>query len=138
VPGYEPTSRVNDPADVAFVRHQVADIRRRLQTFDPGPSGWGIIHADPQVLNIHFTDDDQITIFDFDLCAYGWRAYDLAYYYTRIPEHLRASAIDGYQSIRLLTQAEHDMLPTLGRAAWIWEGLQSQNLIARLTNPYLP
>ena len=95
------------------------------------------MHGDVQGLNHNFTTDGEITWFDFDLCGYSWRAYDIAYYYTRIPGPVRAPVIDGYEAVRPLTDAEHDMLPTLGKLAWIREGLRSKDLVKRLHQPYL-
>ena len=125
------------PSDVEYIRTQIADIRQRLRAFDAGPGGWGIVHGDVQPLNHHLTDDGHITWLDFDLCGYGWRAYDIAYYYTRIPEPVRAPVIQGYKSIRPLSPAEHEMLPTMGRLAWIREGDQSKQLVKHLHNPYM-
>lgn len=119
-----------------FVRRHIAEIRRRLSEFDPGPTGWGIIHGDVQELNYHF-HEDRITFLDFDLCGYGWRAYDVAYYYTRIPKYQRGALIRGYESVRPLSPAEHEMLPTFGRLAWIREGCQSQGLVYRTRRPYM-
>lgn len=133
----EPSLQRDDPADVAFVEENIADIRRRIRTFDPGPGGWGVVHGDVQSLNIHFTGDDQITFLDFDLCGYGWRAYDVAYYYTRIPERLREPALRGYESVRPLNDSERDMLPTIGRLAWIREGCRSKALVKRLRAPFM-
>lgn len=40
---------------------------------------WGICHGDLQGnFNTNFCEDNTYTHFDFDLCGYGWRAYDLA------------------------------------------------------------
>ncbi|WP_020580381.1 phosphotransferase [Actinopolymorpha alba] len=133
----EPSLLQDDPSDVAFIRSQVADISRRIRAFDPGPGGWGIVHGDVQPLNHHFTEDGQIIWFDFDLCGYGWRTYDIAYYYTRIPQSVRAPLIEGYESVRPLSRAEHEMLPTIGRLAWIREGLRSKALVKRLHEPYM-
>ncbi len=133
----EPSLRDDEPADVQFIREQIATIRRRMRAFDPGPGGWGIIHGDVQELNFHFTSDEHITVFDFDLCGYGWRAYDISYYYTRIRKHLRMPFLDGYESVRPLNDAEHVILPTLGRLAWIREGVKSKGLVKRLNDPYM-
>jgi Ser/Thr protein kinase RdoA (MazF antagonist) len=133
----EPSLRHDEPKDVAYIRTQIADIRERLRAFDAGPGGWGIVHGDVQPLNHHLTDDGGITWLDFDLCGYGWRTYDIAYYYTRIPEPVRAPVIQGYESIRPLSPAEHEMLPTMGRLAWIPEGDQSKQLVKHLHNPYM-
>ncbi len=133
----EPSLRHDEPHDVEYIRTQIADIRQRLRAFDAGPGGWGIVHGDVQPLNHHLTDDGHITWLDFDLCGYGWRAYDIAYYYTRIPESVRAPVIQGYESIRPLSPAEYEMLPTMGRLAWIREGDQSKQLLKHLHNPYM-
>src|SRR5262249_54605790 len=123
----------------------------RLRGFDPGPGGWGVIHGDPQVLNCHFTPDGAVNFFDFDHCGFGWRAYDLAYclrHTNAAGEHrgaeIRSAVIDGYESVRPMNQTEHDMLPIVGRAAWIREGtaaghgLAPKKLIRLLQDPYGP
>lgn len=35
-----------EPGDVRTIEHYVTDIRQRLDGFDPGPGGWGIVHGD--------------------------------------------------------------------------------------------
>lgn len=126
------------PEDAATVEHYVGEIRDRLRDFDPRPTGWGIVHGDVYWANIHFDKGGEITLFDFDLCGYGWRAYDLAYYYTRIPEAVRDAALHGYQGLRPLSDAEHDMLTTLGRLAWIRaDGRPVPRLAKLLRNPYV-
>lgn len=39
---------------------------------------WGLCHGDLYTGNIHKRKDGQLTIFDFDFCGYGWRAYDVS------------------------------------------------------------
>jgi Ser/Thr protein kinase RdoA (MazF antagonist) len=133
----EPSLANDDPADAAFIRSGVAEIRQRLRDFDPGPSGWGLIHGDVQELNFHFTPENRISFFDFDLCGYGWRAYEISYYYTRIREEFRAPVIAGYESVRPLGASEHEMLPIFGKLAWIREGLVSKDLVTKLIDPYM-
>ena len=131
----EPSFAHIPPLEVQLIKDHMEEVRARLRAFVPGPGEWGIIHGDIQALNYHVTDDEQIILFDFDLCGYGWRAYDLAYYYTRVPASVRPSVLCGYQARRPLGHVERDMLSTFGRAAWIWEGLTPQELVLRLRNP---
>lgn len=130
------------PRVATELRVEIERIRDRLRAFDPGPTGWGIIHGDPQDLNYHLTADGKIKIFDFDLCGFGWRAYDFACYYTRIAERFRQSALDGYESVRPLSLVEREMIPTFGQAAWIKEGtmvgsgLHPEELAKNLADPF--
>lgn len=139
------------PDDASFIESCAAQAGDRLRVFDPGPAGWGVIHGDPQVLNCHFTDDGAVRFFDFDHCGFGWRAYDIAYCLRhtnaageRRGEEIRSALVDGYNSVRPMSQAEYQMLPTLGQAAWIREGtaaghgLPPSKLVRLLQDPYGP
>jgi Ser/Thr protein kinase RdoA (MazF antagonist) len=39
---------------------------------------WGICHGDVHAGNAFIAQPDTVTLFDFDACGLGWRAYDLA------------------------------------------------------------
>ena len=39
---------------------------------------WGVIGGDFHIKNFFYNNNNEITLFDFDHCGYGWRAYDLA------------------------------------------------------------
>ena len=80
---------------------------------------FGLIHADLHPGNIHFRGDS-LTIFDFDHCAYGWRAYDLAIAYV-YPETQRESMIRGYESRRPLSAEERDCLQDFANLRNLWD-----------------
>lgn len=139
------------PDDASSIEDFAVSVGERLRVFEPGPAGWGVIHGDPQVLNCHFADDGAVKFFDFDHCGFGWRAYDIAYYLRHTNaagglrgEEIRSAVIEGYSSVRPLSPAERQMLPTLGQAAWIREGTESgqglppTKLIRLLQDPYGP
>jgi Ser/Thr protein kinase RdoA (MazF antagonist) len=101
-----------------LVRAQVANITRTEDTY-------GIIGGDFHGYNNHFTDSDDLTFFDFELCGYGWRAYDLAVFLwnarsNNTPSEWWEAVLQGYQTVRQLTQAEQAALPTLIYARHIW------------------
>jgi Ser/Thr protein kinase RdoA (MazF antagonist) len=131
----EPTLRRDSVADARFIREQAEEIRVRLRSFGQGDGRWGVIHGDVQVLNYHLTAGGDITFFDFDLCGYGWRLYDIASYVTRIPPNAREPVLHGYESVLPLSEQDREFLPTFGRLAWIREGLQSKDLVKKLGDP---
>jgi Ser/Thr protein kinase RdoA (MazF antagonist) len=146
-----PHLRRADPDDARFIEDCAAQVSDRLRAFEPAPTGWGLIHGDPQVLNSHFTNDGTVRFFDFDHCGFGWRAYDIAYCLRHTSaagegraEGIRSAVINGYESVRPMSDAEHQMLPTLGQAGWIREGtaaghgLPASKLVRLLRDPYGP
>ena len=56
-----------------------------------------MIHADLHLGNIHFVDDTTFAIFDFDHCAFGWRAYDLAPLRMSFDDARWEQALAGYE-----------------------------------------
>ena len=146
-----PTLDRASPDDARYIENCAVEVGERLRDCALGPAGWGIIHGDPQVLNCHFADDGRVTFFDFDLCGFGWRAYDIAYCLRHTSaaadsggDEIRSAFLDGYQSVRRMSQAEHQILPTIGRAAWLREGtaagqgLPPKKLARLLQDPYGP
>jgi len=101
----------------------------RINNIGTGDGKFGIIHADMHLGNLHFRGDE-LTVFDFDHCAYGWRAYDLCISYS-LPKAQRASMIKGYESRRPLSSNERDSLRDLANLRNLWDIgdiLATQNL----------
>ena len=80
---------------------------------------FGIIHADMHTENVHF-HGDTLTVFDFDHCAYGWRAYDLALTYG-VPEKHREAIHAGYESERPLSAVERDSIRDFAALRNLWD-----------------
>ncbi len=91
----------------------------RISNIGTDGDKFGVIHADLHLGNVHFRGNN-LTIFDFDHCAYGWRAYDLAISYS-LPELQQASMVEGYESRRPLCQEERDSLMDLGNLRNLWD-----------------
>lgn len=53
-------------------------LRSQIQHFAAQGLNWGVCHGDCHTSNDHIDADQTVTFFDFDCCAPGWRAYDLA------------------------------------------------------------
>lgn len=80
---------------------------------------FGIIHADLHMGNVHFLGNNP-KVFDFDHCAYGWRAYDLAIAYY-LPTAIRDAMIEGYESVRPLSDSERTSLPDFANLRNLWD-----------------
>jgi Ser/Thr protein kinase RdoA (MazF antagonist) len=70
------TDLAGSDADPSVLEYGAATLSRLIGATRDVPSL--LIHQDAHLANLHITDDDQITLFDFDDAAYGPAEYDLA------------------------------------------------------------
>lgn len=60
-----------------FFQPTYRELLNRVESLTKTTENFGLIHGDLNESNIHFDKEAGFTIFDFDHCGYGWRAYDL-------------------------------------------------------------
>lgn len=105
--------------------HIVAGIEAQLHNLPQEPPYWVVCWGDPHSGNAHFTPDNAVTLFDFDQCGYGWRAFDIAKFLqvslrTGISKPVREAFLAGYQSVEELVEWELNALQPLTQTAHIW------------------
>ena len=99
--------------------------KEKLAKLPKTPPFWTVCWGDPHSGNTHFTENNQLTLFDFDQCGYGWRAFDLAKFrqvsmQAGCSHKVREAFLQGYQTVACLSQTELDCLQPLTIAALIW------------------
>jgi Ser/Thr protein kinase RdoA (MazF antagonist) len=87
--------------------------------------GWGPIGGDFHPNNVHFDEKGQPTFFNFDLCGYGWRAYDIATFLLTSnllhePPNFSEAFFAGYYSARPLSDNEHRAISPLMTLRRVW------------------
>jgi len=97
----------------------IEELLDTINSLDVSGDEFGIIHSDLHPGNIHF-NGDQPTIFDFDHCAYGWRAYDLCVSES-MPDLQKQELLKGYESVRPLTKGERDCIPVFATLRKLWD-----------------
>jgi Ser/Thr protein kinase RdoA (MazF antagonist) len=107
--------------DVSYLRQVAAFIRPRLEALPVAEPAYGLLHGDVIPSNALIRSDGAIALLDFDLCGYGWRAYDVATFlsemrYWRIEEAVGRAFVSGYETIRPLEAWEMSSLPLLQAA----------------------
>ncbi len=85
---------------------------------------WGVIGGDFHNLSVHF-NNGQPTFFNFDLCGYGWRAYDIAAFLSntnllQASEGYSEAFFAGYYSVRPLLREEHAAISPFLTLRRIW------------------
>lgn len=116
-----------DPAARGLFEYAAAFARARLVVL-PEPL-LGVCHGDLQTRNAHITGRGGLTVFDFDLCGYGWRCFDFASVLRDIGgfNTVWDAFIGAYMSARGISAEEARAIPVLWVARTIWElGLQAE------------
>ncbi|MDY7012604.1 MAG: phosphotransferase [Cyanobacteriota bacterium] len=113
------------PQDLDYLEGAIAQIEEQLQDFPKEAPFWSICWGDPHSGNAHFTRDERITLFDFDQCGYGWRAFDLGKFLQvalrgGVPTTVRDAFFSGYQSVQAVTEWELNALQAFTQMAHIW------------------
>jgi len=115
----------NRPWDWETLWAIAENAKQKLQCLPTKPPFWTVCWGDPHSGNTHFTCKNQLTLFDFDQCGYGWRALDIGKFrqvslQAGCSPKVRKAFLQGYQTIATLSQVELDGLQPLTIAAFIW------------------
>jgi Ser/Thr protein kinase RdoA (MazF antagonist) len=107
-------------ADWAYLREVAAAVRPRIAALPTEPPWYGFCHGDTGSANAHVTADGRLTLFDFDMCGAGWRAYDIATFLIDEPEAIVHAFLEGYESVRALSTLERASIPMFQIVQSIW------------------
>ena len=100
-------------------------LHQRLPLLARNQELYGICIGDVNPTNFHINHKNQITLFDFDQCGYGYRAFDIGKYFSSIrslknKQEIEHAFLDGYQLVRQLSHEEIDAIPHYEIISIIW------------------
>lgn len=110
-------------------RQAVQGTQRRIRDALPALSrrtpAFGPCSGDVNLRNFHVDDRGGITVFDFDQCGLGWRAFEIGKFYSSLPANtktgaLRAAFLRGYESVRVLEPDERRAIPQFVVVSQLW------------------
>ncbi len=89
---------------------------------------WGICHGDAHLNNFLVEDSERWALLDFEYFGYGWRVYDLAACFNYLLHEMEWSQarrsfdafLEGYQSLRGVSQMEINAIPALVILRQFW------------------
>ncbi|OGO35679.1 MAG: hypothetical protein A2147_04090 [Chloroflexi bacterium RBG_16_57_8] len=121
------------PDDWEYLEGFAGRVRARADAMVQAGLDWGVCHGDLGGGNIHAAEDQTLTVFDFDLCGPGWRAWDLAAVQRVATDQNQAGIWDsfmkGYNENRRLAAADLAAVPLFGAIRRLWSlGLQASNV----------
>lgn len=115
--------------EMTFLENTSSKLREIYANADHGKLRSGALHLDVWFDNMHFDSKGKPSLFDFDFCGNGWLIHDIGYFlyqllYTNPDKELfeakRNAFITGYESVRLLTVEEKQLIPYCGTAVLLF------------------
>lgn len=106
--------------EIQFLERTATFLKNEFNTFDKEQIRCGAVHLDVWFDNLHFNEDNKVTLFDFDFCGNGWLCLDISYflfqlYYTNQNDQdyqIKAeSFLKGYETITEISKEERRILP---------------------------
>ena len=109
----------------AYLKALQNKLYQAIPVINQTPGKYGICIGDVNPTNFHVNETQQITVFDFDQCGYGYRAFEIGKFISAIhplkaKHELTKAFIDGYQQVRQLSQEEITAIPYFEMVAVIW------------------
>ncbi|HMS86663.1 MAG TPA: phosphotransferase [Nitrospira sp.] len=113
------------PEDWRYVQTVTEQLRQHVTQLPLSALDRGFCHGDLHWGNAHVQGDNGLTLFDFDCCGVGWRAYDLAVF--RWAARLRKKEQDqwpaflrGYRDERDLYEKDIQAVPYFVAIRHVW------------------
>ena len=119
------------------------EILMLLRNEEHTADGWGPIGGDFHNASARFDKNGDVTFFNFDLCGYSWRSYDIAAFLLNTglmhkSTHLSEAFFGGYYSVRPLSRNEHAAISPFLTIRRVWltgsfaiaDGLTGHSFIA--------
>ncbi len=134
--GYLQSFFSKDLDEMKFLNEIGTKISEKLKATNLLENQKGIVHLDIWYDNLSVSNENEITIFDFDNCGNGLLILDVGYFCKQLffiesdknEYELKAkSFLDGYQKIRHLSENEIKLIPEAGASIFVFYlGVQAQ------------
>ena len=124
----QPLKQLKDTLDssweneLQFLDQLTEKLKKQISKIGKLNGAYGIIAGDIHGSNQHFTTDNQLTMFDFEFCAYGYRVYDIATFRWGQGSDIDLwnAFLNGYQSCRKLNPTELESIDHFVLARNLW------------------
>jgi Ser/Thr protein kinase RdoA (MazF antagonist) len=101
-----------------------ARLRERIAEAAASGLDWGVCHGDLGAGNLHVDERGRATLFDFDFCGPGWRAYDLVAPWRMSGRTVGGAVwrafVRGYRQVRDLPATDGAAVAVLDTAGRMW------------------
>lgn len=108
-----------------YVKNLQKKLKDSLPDIPKIKATYGVCSGDINPTNFHINAQKKITLFDFDQCGYGYRAFEIGKFNSSIGDlenhkKLSQAFLEGYQNIRQLNDEELFSIPFFEIVSHIW------------------
>jgi Ser/Thr protein kinase RdoA (MazF antagonist) len=106
--------------ETVFLEKMAGFLQNKFNNVEKEQIRFGAVHLDVWFDNMHFNEEDKVTLFDFDFCGNGWLCLDISYFLfqlfsTNLNENdykIKAeSFLAGYETVTEINKEEKRLLP---------------------------
>lgn len=126
-----------DSQEMVFMKSAQKYLLQEFSNANTAEIRQGIVHLDIWFENLNITENNEITIFDFDFCGNGWLSLDIAFYILQLHNIEKYEAkeyqpkidsfMNGYESVTKISDEEKRLIPMLGVSLYFFYlGVQCQ------------
>ena len=114
-----------DSEGVVFI-NTLHKLLRKMWPILPKERGtFGICMGDVNSKNFHIDRNQNVTLFDFDQCGFGYRAFEIGKFSSSLLKHSHKSTLvnaflDGYQEVRQLKNIEYEAIRYFEMVSVVW------------------
>jgi len=114
-----------DTEQMQYITTLQKKIHEGIPTIAHENGAFGPCTGDVNFRNFHINDRDEITLFDFDQCGYGYRAFELGKFLSCMypleeKDRCMDAFLEGYQGKRQLSEVELQAIPYFEIMSIIW------------------
>lgn len=131
-----------DSDSVTYLETLQTKLHHMLPVLEREARIYGLCIGDVNPTNFHINEKMQITLFDFDQCGYGYRAFEIGKFVSSIDQlkmkhEMVKSFIDGYKQVRQLSNDELQSIPCFELVSMIWVMAIHANNVNRIGYKHL-
>lgn len=106
--------------EISFLERTANFLQNEFNDLENKQIRFGAVHLDVWFDNMHFNEENKVTLFDFDFCGNGWLCLDISYFLFQLfitnPNEndykIKAeSFLEGYETLIKISKEEKRILP---------------------------
>lgn len=111
---------IQPSGEIRFLERTVSFLQDEFEKVERDKIRHGAVHLDVWFDNMHFSEGNEVTLFDFDFCGNGWLCFDISYFLFQLYntnqndtdfKNKSECFLEGYETVTRISDEERRILP---------------------------